>query len=244
MNNLGPYRVVDLTAPPEAFEERMLGKDRYFIEETHDYHTKIGFDSHAGTHVEMPRHWWDGLPDLTVSWGGHFVRRGVRLLLSVMGDRNGMVTPADLERTNGGQVRRGDLVLLDSQAKGEPFKKPRPAEDHRPELGIEAALWLREKKVGAVAFGDGVAIEHNDLESARFHAVLMPEGVMLVENVRNGEALSDDIFLAIFAPPPIQGVDAFPVRMLAIEGVPGFRTEKAHHGDTEDAEKGADDEAD
>jgi len=50
----------------------------------------------------------------------------------------------------------------------------------------------------------------------------MPHDIMFLEVMQNIEKLSSDIFLIIYQPMPIKGLDSRCFRAVAIEGVPGF----------------------
>ena len=73
-----------------------------------------------------------------------------------------------------------------------------------------------------MGFGDGVAIERSVKDAYAVHEVLMPHDIMFLEVMQNIEELSSDIFLIIYQPMPIKGLDSCCVRAVAIEGVPGF----------------------
>ena len=99
-------------------------------------------------------------------------------------------------------------------------------DDQRPNLGEAAAKWLAAKRIKALGWGDGVAIE-NDIDAGKIiHEILMPQNVTFIEVMENLDQLQDDIFLLVFMPLPIAGLDSSPARVVAIEGIPGFRTEE------------------
>ena len=50
----------------------------------------------------------------------------------------------------------------------------------------------------------------------------MPYGITFLEVMQNLDQLQTDIFLLIFMPMPIEGLDSCCVRAVAVEGVPGF----------------------
>ena len=73
-----------------------------------------------------------------------------------------------------------------------------------------------------MAIGDSVTVKNAELESFAFHDILMAQNVTFIEVMENLDELRDDIFLIIFLPLPIAGLDSCPVRVVALEGVPGF----------------------
>ena len=217
---LGPYRVVDLTKKlyPER-EKRRLEVRRFFKEETKDYHSDLDIASHLGTHVETPYHYKDEWPDVLQLPTTSFLGRGVLLHLDDI-QPCAPVRARDLEKADKGRLQEGDVVVLTSPYHCEPFSFRE--DDQRPYLGAAAGQWLADKGIKSVGFGDSVAIEHSVEDACAFHEILMPRDVTFIEVMENLDKLEDDIFLIVFLPLPIAGLDSCPVRVVAIEGVPGF----------------------
>ena len=227
MNEMvGKHRVVDLSKKLYPGQEtRRLAIRRYLAEKTGDYHSEMDLMSHLGTHVESPYHYKDQWPDILQLPVTNFVGRGVLLRLDDIAAR-AWIRAADLDKSDRGRVREGDVVLLTSPYHSEPFIFN--ADDQRPNLGEDAAKWLAAKRVKALGWGDGVAIE-NDIDAGKIlHEILMPQKVTFIEVMQNLDQLQDDIFLITFLPLPIAGLDSCPVRVVAIEGIPGFRSEERH----------------
>ncbi len=64
----------------------------------------------------------------------------------------------------------------------EPFtEKTNTDEDKRLFINEEIAIWLRDRKVKCVGFGDGVSIENSNEDVCAFHDVLMVENVVFLE---------------------------------------------------------------
>lgn len=118
-------------------------------------------------------------------------------------------------------LRDGNVPVLWSRARCEPFEAR--GNDLRPQFTSAAAFALSRRGIKAVALADSVAIENDPAESLRVHEILMDRDILLLEVVRNVEHIKDDVFLLMFQPLPIAGLDSCPVRVVAIEGVPGFR---------------------
>ena len=225
---LGNYRVVDLTKKlyPEK-ETRRLEIRRFLVEMTTTvaYHSEMDLMSHLGTHVEAPYHQQDDWPDVLQLPTTAFMRRGVVLYLGEI-QPCAIISVEDLEQADRGRLRAGDVVILTSPYHSEPFSLR--ANDQRPHIGTESARWLADKNVKAVGLGDSVAIgdsvtvKNAELESFAFHDILMAQNVTFIEVMENLDELRDDIFLIIFLPLPIAGLDSCPVRVVALEGVPGF----------------------
>ena len=94
--------------------------------------------------------------------------------------------------------------------------------DHRLQVGADCAQWLADHKVQCVGFGDGVAIEGDVANVKPFHDILMAQNCTFLEVLQNLDQLKSDTFFISYTPMPIIGLDSCPVRVYAIEGLPGF----------------------
>ena len=125
-----------------------------------DFHTNFDIMSHLGTHAECPYHHDDNWPDVTALPLTTFVGRGVYVDFKDTVAPYTHITKADLDRV-AYKVKEGDIVIIDSAYKLEPFTKATNTEvDKRLLIDAESAEWFRDHKVKAVGFGDGVSIEN------------------------------------------------------------------------------------
>ena len=198
VGQLGPYRTVTLSKIIDpATEKRRCKLSRHLttVQGVTDYHTDVDIMTHLGTHVEAPYHHANLTKDVVDLLPNHYMGRGVLLKL-------GTCRPRDL-------IRREDLEAADRGRV-------------RPNLSRASAEWFLEKKVRAVGFGNGVAIENNAEHCIACHDILLGHDILFIEVMQNLDKLQEDTFLVIFMPLPIRGLDSSPVNVLAIEGVPGF----------------------
>ena len=227
---VGPYRAVNLGTRIEADNPRLLACDKHRRADTGDFHTGLVFDSHLGTHVETPAHFFDGLPGICTYQSDYHTRQvglGLRLRLNGIPSAypigaweiNAALHAAKLGRAD----LAGAIVLLDSPHHREPFTNS--PDDPRPQLTVDAAILLRQLQIRALGFGDGISIEHDPAESLGIHGVLMTAGIELIEVLRNLDQIQETAFLFVCLPLPIVGLESSPVQPIAIEGVPGFRFE-------------------
>jgi arylformamidase len=178
--------------------------------------------THLGTHAECPYHHDDNWPDVTGLPLTTFVGRGVYVDFKDTVAPYTHITAADLDR-EASKVREGDIVIIDSSYKLEPFTSATNTEvDKRLLIGEESANWFKEKKVKAVGFGDGVSIENSNEDVKPFHDILMAENIIFIEVLKNLEYLEKDVFFISFSPLPIVGLDSSPVHAYAIEGLAEF----------------------
>ncbi len=222
VGRVGPYRTVNLTKiidPATESRRCKLRRHKQVVMGTEGYHTDIDIMSHLGTHVEAPSHWGDLTKDVMDLPPDHYIGRGVLLELDTCGPRS-LITRADLDAAGRGRIRPGDVVILDSPYHAEPFAGD--PDDQRPDLGREAAEWAVQKKIKGIGFGDGVAIENNAPQCEFCHDILLGNDISFIEVMDNIDKLQEDVFLIIYMPLPIRGLDSSPVNVMAIEGVPGF----------------------
>jgi kynurenine formamidase len=212
-------RVVDLSKRLDPATERRRCVLRRYLATTNGvtgYWSDIDIMSHLGTHLEFPYHqkeeWKDGskIPVET------YVGRGVLLNLATARPRQ-PIRRSDLDAADRARVQRGDVVLLDSPYHSEPFV-PSPS-DQRPDLSEDSAHWFLEKRVKCVGWGEGIAIENYAEGCTLFHEILLGNDILLLEVVTGLSRLREDVFMIVFAPLPIAGLDSCPVRVLAIEGL-------------------------
>lgn len=221
---LGNLRIVDLTkALDPATESRRCHMYRFNTGgPIPDFHTIMDLTSHLGTHCECPYHHDDSWPDVASLPLTSFIGRGLYVAVDGVAP-NAYLTAKVLDRALGGKVRAGDVVILDSPYKLPPFTPltNTPA-DKRLLVNGETAEWMVAHRVKCVGFGDGVSIESCNEDVKPFHDVCMAENIVFLEVLKNLEELRSETFFVSFAPLPIKGLDSCPVRVYAIEGLPGF----------------------
>ncbi|MCY1153420.1 MAG: cyclase family protein [Sphaerochaetaceae bacterium] len=187
-----------------------------------DFHTDMDLTTHLGTHVETPYHHDDNWPDVLTLPVTNFIGRCVYLNITTC-EPNAHISAEDLEAASRGRVKEGDVVIIDSPYKLTPFTELTNTDvDKRLFIGVESANWFKEKGVKSVGFGDGVSIENSNEDVKPFHDILMAENITFIEVLKNLEQLTQEIFMIIFLPLPIKGIDSSPVRVVAVEGLAEF----------------------
>ncbi len=220
--NFQDYRLVDLSKELyPKIESRRLEIRRYKSYPMGDYHSEIDIMSHLGTHVESPYHYNEDWKDILQIPLDRYIGRAVLLDLDI--SPGAPVTAEVLDRSDKGRVMTGDIVLLNSPFVLEPFTSDsNTAIDKRPYVCKETAEWLSRKQIKAVGFGDTVSIEKSIGDVSDFHQILMSRDVLFLEVLKNLDKLEKDIFLLIYFPLPISGLDSCPARVVALEGMYGF----------------------
>ena len=155
---LGNLRVVDLTKPLDpATETRRCHLFRFNTGgPIPDFHTNIDITSHLGTHAECPYHHDDNWPDVYSLPLTSFLGRAIYVNFEDA-QPNAYISAEMLEKACGEKLRQDDIIIIDSPYKLLPFtEKTNTKEDKRLFVNEETAIWLRDRKVKCVGFGDGV----------------------------------------------------------------------------------------
>ena len=222
VGRVGPYRTVNLSKLIDPNVERRrcrLHRHATVVQGVEDYYTDVDIVTHLGTHVEAPYHHGNFTKDVVDLSADHYVGRGILLRLGTCEPRS-PIRRSDLDVASRNRVRPGDVVILDSPYQAEPFMQS--PDDNRPDLSRESAEWFLDKQVKAVGFGNGIAIENNAEHCVACHDILLANDILFIEVLKNLDQLQDDVFLIVFMPLPIRGLDSSPVNVMAIEGIPGF----------------------
>ncbi len=222
---MGKLRIVDLTKTLDPkTETRRCHLYRFNTGgPIPDYHTYMDLMSHLGTHCECPYHHndnWPSVADLPLTT---FLGRAIYVDFKDTVAKRAHITAADLDRATAGKLQEGDIVIIDSSYKIEPFTSATNTDaDQRLLVGKESAEWFRDHKVKCVGFGDGVSIENSNEDVKPFHDILMAENIVFLEVLKNLDKLKTDVFFMSYSPLPIKGLDSCPIRAYAIEGLAEF----------------------
>ncbi|MDP9353598.1 MAG: cyclase family protein [Chloroflexota bacterium] len=207
-------RVVDLT------HVLLPGKEQYTLEvsrrnERHgaegDIMSTVYMWSHVGTHVEAPLHF---LAD-----GGDTASIPIERLIGpaiVLDFRHKQTNEAiSLEELQqAGQVERQDRVLIMT---GRQDLYRTPASHDRPYLTEEAVRWLVEERQISCLGTDSSGFEVRGVSHYPNHRLLNTAGVPVLECLTNLTELRRQRVYLVALPWPVAGLDACPVRAVAIE---------------------------
>lgn len=207
-------RVVDLT------HVLLPGKEQYTLEvarrnERHgpegDIMSVVYLWSHVGTHVEAPLHF--------LSAGGDTASIAIERLMGpaiVLDFRHkGVSEPIELaEIQAAGEVEPGDRVLIMTGRQGQ-YRTP--ASHDRPYITEEAMRWLVHDRRIACLGTDSSGFEVRGVTTYPNHRLLNEAGVPVLECLTNLTELRSQRVYLIALPWPVAGLDACPVRAIAIE---------------------------
>ncbi|QDU91680.1 Kynurenine formamidase [Pirellulimonas nuda] len=175
--------------------------------------TTLSLYSHAGTHIDAPRHFIDGAApldaqDLAVCVGP------AKLIDLTPVEPAELITVARLSDW-ADRIEAGDRLLLRTD-----WSLRYPAPEYRdalPRISLELAEWLVAKRVALVGVEPpSVADVNNMRELTDVHQALFRGGVTIVEGLVGLDRLVGHEFELIALPLKIAGGDGSPIRAVAV----------------------------
>lgn len=215
-------RIIDLTQVMRpGKEERKLELKTYNVEEVLPHINRekdvwyimqeVTMLTHVGTHVESPYHYLkDGL-DVSQLPLENLVAEGIVLDFSHKKPMEA-IDVTDLS-SHDNRIHEGDIVLLRTDR-----SKYYGTRDYhqRPYLTPDAAKWLIKKRIRCLGI-DASGIEVKGINTQPNHRLLFESGIPVVENLVNLDQIGKERVLVLVLPLKIEGMDACPVRVVAIE---------------------------
>ncbi|MBA3946058.1 MAG: cyclase family protein [Herpetosiphonaceae bacterium] len=215
---MNSFRIIDLT-------HRLLpGEEQYTVEikqrgkpretPTGDIMHDVAMWSHSGTHVEVSLHFYANGKDTSDFPPDTFVGPAIRLDFRHK-QVNEAITLADVQAA--GDVQPGDIVIL---WEGRDHQYRTKDSHARPYLTEEAAEWLvleqKIKLLGTDASGFEVRGGTKDHPN---HHLFFKQGidVPVVECLCNLDQIPGARFFFVGMPLPVKGLDASPIRAIALE---------------------------
>jgi arylformamidase len=160
---------------------------------------------HIGTHIEVPLHCLKQGADLAEVPVEQFVGDAVILDLSEA-EAEGGVTLEQVQaaaRAAGG-IREGDIVFC-RMGKTRYFS-------------TASLQWLVDQGIKLMGVDSGgVELSHDKTHANVNHLLLFRAGISLIENLAHMDRLTQSRVKAYALPVPVRGLDAFPLRVIAIE---------------------------
>ena len=205
--------IVDLTIPISPSTRVFPGSPqpafiRWSTFAVHGYDSEVmHMSTHTGTHMDAPSHFAPGRASIDQVPAARLVSRAV---LSRV--RKGADETIDVADIMGEEIREGDAVVF---ATGWEKREGSDYMTRNPGLSQDAARYLVERKVNAVGI-DGPSIDPGFDEKFSVHNILLPAGVVIVENLCNLGAIASKRFTLVAAPLKLAGASGSPVRVLAL----------------------------
>lgn len=195
----------------EVYPQYKRRSDVYYILQT------IHMSSHVGTHIEFPRHFDpDGLDSASFPLDRLIGPACVLDFRDKVDDEP--ITLEDVQDYDD-LIQKGDIVFLHT---GRHVHHNTPKAHGRPYLMPEAVRWLVEEKDVPIIGVDATGIEVKGTDHHPDHTILLKEhGRALIEAVGDLSQLRQKRFEVLILPLKMHGLDACPIRLLAIEDEKG-----------------------
>ncbi|MCB0062855.1 MAG: cyclase family protein [Caldilineaceae bacterium] len=161
--------------------------------------------NHVGTHIETPFHCLKEGNDLSTTTLDQLIGDAVILDLSDA-EAEGGVTLEQVQSAaeQAGGVKRGDIV----------FGRMGPTK-YFSTAGLQ---WLVEQGIKLMGVDSGgVELTHDTTHANVNHLLLFRANIPLIENLTNLDQLTQPRVKVYALPVPVRGLDAFPLRVIAIE---------------------------
>jgi arylformamidase len=161
--------------------------------------------NHVGTHIETPFHCLKEGNDLSTTTLDQLIGETVILDLSEA-EAEGGVTLAQVQAAaeKAGGVRQGDMV----------FGRMGPTK-YFSTAGLQ---WLVDQGIKLMGVDSGgVELSHDTTHANVNHLLLFRANIPLIENLTNLEQLTQSRVKVYALPVPVKGLDAFPLRVIAVE---------------------------
>jgi len=173
--------------------------------------TDIEMNSHMGTHIEFPHHHYkEGATGADFPLG-QLVANAVVLDFSHK-KKDEWITLAEV-RAYEGQIQKGDIVFVRTDM-DRYFREPNWNDEVHMEAG--ALDWILQFGPSVVGT-DATGFEVPGTDHQPNHLALFTRGVGMIESATNLKAIQGERALVFILPLPIEGIDACPVRIIAIK---------------------------
>ena len=157
--------------------------------------------------MDAPSHFAAGKPAIDMISAGRFVSPAV--LIKIAKKAGESISRDELSKEG---IKKGDSVVI---ATGWEKHYGKNYMSKNPGLSKGAAEYLVEKKINAVAI-DGPSIDPGHDAKFTVHNVLLPAGVLVIENLCSVHKIKEKRFTLFAAPLKMAGATGSPVRALAI----------------------------
>ncbi len=166
--------------------------------------------THVGTHVEVPYHHWKEGADTADVPVHKLIAPGVCLDFSHKSDGE-TITLAEI-RAHEDRIRSGDVVFI-RQGADALYHTDRWNEQAH--LSIDANQWLVDRGIACLGT-DAAGLEVPGTDHQPNHVAVCRAGIPMIESLRNLDRLGHERHLIVILPLPVEGLDASPVRVVAI----------------------------
>lgn len=207
-------RIIDLT------HIMIPGQEQYGLEVTQrgeraaatgDIMSDVFMWSHVGTHVEVPLHFYANGKDTSQVALDVFMGPAIRLDFRHK-QKNEAITLDEIKVA--GDIQLGDHVIL-WEGRAQLYRTPQSHD--RPYITEEAIAWLLEDRKIRLLGTDSSGFEVRGATNHPNYTLFFRHDAAVLECLCNLEEIRNQRFYLIALPLPVKGLDACPVRAIAIE---------------------------
>ena len=173
--------------------------------------TDIQMNSHMGTHIEFPyHHYKEGAAGADFPLGQLIANAAVLDFSHKQKDE--WITLEEVKEYEG-QIQKGDIVFIRTDM-DKYFRQPNWNDEVH--LKPEALEWILGFSP-AVVGTDATGFEVPGTDYQPNHLALFTKGVGMIESATNLKEIQGQRALVFILPLPIEGIDACPVRIIAVK---------------------------
>lgn len=207
-------RVVDLSLPIDSAMPGVRISEARSVDQDGWNATTLELYSHAGTHMDAPRHF---LPDgATIDQQDLNVLVGPAMVLDLTSIAPRQLIQVDDLGPAVDSIKPGIRLLLRTDW----HKRfgTQAYRDELPRISLELAAWLAARQVALIGVEPPSVADVNNLqEVTEIHHVLLKSGIVIVEGLANLDQLRSSFVEFVALPLRIVDGDGCPVRAIAIE---------------------------
>lgn len=172
--------------------------------------TDIEMNSHMGTHIEFPFHHLHEGPSAGEYPLENLIGTAVVIDVTHKG-KDDYILLEDVEKYDG-KIEEGDIIFIRTD-----YDKNFRSENWTDEIHMsqEAIDWLLSKKPKLIGT-DATGFEIPGTDNGPIHITMFKQNVGMIESACNLAAIQDKRALVFVLALPIKGLDACPVRMIAV----------------------------
>jgi arylformamidase len=171
---------------------------------------EVTFCTHVGTHIEAPYHHVKDGMDVADLPTHKLIGNCVVLDFRNKKDKE-KITLEEIKKYDA-FIHEGDLVFI-MTGMDKYYGTSRWME--MPYLAAEANLWLINKKIGCLGM-DSAGLEIPGTDNQPNHTELFKAQIPQIESLTNLDKIENGKYIVIVLPLPIRGLDASPLRVVAI----------------------------
>lgn len=171
---------------------------------------EVTMSTHVGTHIEFPFHHLEEGADAAKYPIDRLI--GEAIVLNFFNKSNGEQISLEEVMAYKDRIKEGDIIFIRTDM-DKLFRTNRW--DEQPFLTIEAMEWLISLKPKIIGT-DAAGFEVPGTDYQPNHLNMFKNNIAMVESATNLSKIGDERALVIILPLPIEGIDACPVRIIAI----------------------------